>query len=58
MASTVFVFPPLEGTVIASTVYEAIRSDNFPRFFGQFGDSERISRNEIINYILTNNLAS
>ena len=42
----------------ASTVYEAIRSDNFPRFFGQFGDSERISRNEIINYILTNNLAS
>ena len=41
----------------ASTVYEAIRSDNFPRFFGQFGDSERISRNEIINYILTNNLA-
>ena len=42
----------------AATVYEAIKSDVFPRFFGQFGDSERISRNETINYILANNLAS
>lgn len=42
----------------ASTVYDAIKLDVFPRFFGQFGDSERISRNEIINYIMTNNLAS
>jgi len=42
----------------AGTVYEAIKSDVFPRFFGQFGDDERVSRNEIINYILANNLAS
>ena len=42
----------------AGTVYEVIMSDVFPRFFGQFGDDERSSRNEIINYILTNNLAS
>lgn len=42
----------------ASTVYEAVKSDTFPRFFGEFGDSERISRNAIIHHILDNNLAS
>ncbi len=42
----------------AGTVYEAIKSDRFPRFFGPFGQDELDSRNEIINYILNNNLAS